>query len=123
MTSLSWAPASWARLVPTNLRVAASALPLWIAASSEVARQRRGWGTTLSWMTPTVSSRSPATRSSCGRGVGPRCPAMWPALPDDVEYEQCGTIWVAADEEEMAEVRRKHSYYAARRVPTEVLDA
>jgi glycine/D-amino acid oxidase-like deaminating enzyme len=49
--------------------------------------------------------------------------AMWPALPDDVEYEQCGTIWVAADEEEMAEVRRKHSYYAARRVPTEVLDA
>jgi glycine/D-amino acid oxidase-like deaminating enzyme len=48
--------------------------------------------------------------------------AMWPALPDDVEYEQCGTIWVAADEEEMAEVRRKHSYYAARRVPTEVLD-
>src|SRR6202042_1918407 len=44
---------------------------------------------------------------------------LWPALPDDVEYEQCGTIWVAADEEEMAEVRRKHSYYAARRVPTE----
>ena len=30
-----------------------------------------------------------------------------PELPDDVEYEQCGTIWVAADEEEMAEVRRK----------------
>ena len=28
-------------------------------------------------------------------------------LPDDVEYEQCGTIWVAADEEEMAEVQRK----------------
>ena len=26
-------------------------------------------------------------------------------LPDDVEYEQCGTIWVAADEEEMTEVR------------------
>ena len=44
-----------------------------------------------------------------------------PELPDDVEYEQCGTIWVAADEEEMAEVRRKHGYYGTRGVATEVL--
>jgi D-hydroxyproline dehydrogenase subunit beta len=46
-----------------------------------------------------------------------------PELPDDVEYEQRGTIWVAADEEEMMEVRRKHEYYGKRGVPTEVLDA
>jgi glycine/D-amino acid oxidase-like deaminating enzyme len=46
-----------------------------------------------------------------------------PDLPDDVEYEQCGTIWVAADEEEMIEVRRKRDYYGQRGVPTEVLDA
>jgi D-hydroxyproline dehydrogenase subunit beta len=44
-------------------------------------------------------------------------------LPDDVEYEQCGTIWVAADEEEMDEVRRKHDYYANHDVPTEMLDS
>ena len=44
-------------------------------------------------------------------------------LPDDVEYEQSGTIWVATDEEEMAEVRRKHEYYSARGVATEVIDA
>ncbi len=44
-------------------------------------------------------------------------------LPDDVEYEQCGTIWVAADEEEMIEVHRKRAYYGERGVPTEVLDA
>jgi D-hydroxyproline dehydrogenase subunit beta len=44
-------------------------------------------------------------------------------LPDDVEYEQCGTIWVAADEEEMAEVARKHEYYGKRGVPTEILNA
>src|SRR5215472_771914 len=44
-----------------------------------------------------------------------------PQLSDDVEYEQCGTIWVAADEEEMAEVRRKHEFYSQRGVPTEVL--
>lgn len=44
-------------------------------------------------------------------------------LPEDVEFELCGTIWVAADEEEMTEVRRKHEYYRERRVPTEVLDS
>ena len=44
-------------------------------------------------------------------------------LPPDVEYESCGTIWVAADEEEMAEVRRKHQFYGERGVPTEILDA
>ncbi len=46
-----------------------------------------------------------------------------PELPDDVEYDQCGTIWVAADEEEMTEVRRKQAYYATRGVPVEVLDS
>jgi D-hydroxyproline dehydrogenase subunit beta len=45
-----------------------------------------------------------------------------PELPADVEYEEFGTIWVAADDEEMAEVRRKHNYYGQRGVPTEVLD-
>ena len=49
--------------------------------------------------------------------------ALRPELPEDVEYEQCGTIWVAADEEEMAEVHRKHSFYGERGVPTEILDA
>ncbi len=32
-------------------------------------------------------------------------------LPKAVEYEPCGTIWVAADEEEMAEVRAKQEVY------------
>src|SRR5690348_18041219 len=45
-----------------------------------------------------------------------------PELPPDVEYVPCGTIWVAADEEEMAEVRRKEKYYGQGGVPTEVLD-
>lgn len=44
-------------------------------------------------------------------------------LPDDVEYEQCGTIWVAADEEEMEAVRQKKEFYETRGVPAEVLDA
>jgi D-hydroxyproline dehydrogenase subunit beta len=43
-------------------------------------------------------------------------------LPADVEYEQCGTIWVAAAEEEMQEVRRKNQYYNGHDVPAEILD-
>ena len=46
-----------------------------------------------------------------------------PELPEDVEYDQCGTIWIAADDEEMAEVWRKHEYYGKRGVPTKVLDS
>jgi glycine/D-amino acid oxidase-like deaminating enzyme len=46
-----------------------------------------------------------------------------PELPSAVEYEQCGTIWVAADDEEMVEVHRKHAYYGDRGVPTKVLEA
>jgi glycine/D-amino acid oxidase-like deaminating enzyme len=52
---------------------------------------------------------------------------LWKALrlelPAEVEYEQSGTIWVAADDEEMAEVQRKHSYYGERGVATTVLAA
>src|SRR5215510_16541218 len=31
-------------------------------------------------------------------------------LPQKCEFEHCGTIWVAADEEEMNEVRRKKEF-------------
>jgi D-hydroxyproline dehydrogenase subunit beta len=44
-------------------------------------------------------------------------------LSTDVEYDASGTIWVAADEEEMVEVRRKEELYRSRDVPVEVLDA
>jgi len=43
-------------------------------------------------------------------------------LPQNSEYEHCGTIWVATDEEEMAEVRRKQAFYADRGLPCEILD-
>jgi|KBSSwiStaDraftv2_1062776.scaffolds.fasta_scaffold19709_7 glycine/D-amino acid oxidase-like deaminating enzyme len=48
---------------------------------------------------------------------------MSDALPREVEHDTCGTIWVAVDDEEMAEVRRKEKFYAERGVKTEVLDA
>ena len=45
-----------------------------------------------------------------------------PELPPEAEFEPCGTIWVAADEEEMDAVREKHAYYTARGVRAEILD-
>jgi len=52
---------------------------------------------------------------------------LWQALADEMppsaEYERCGTIWVAADDEEMDEVHRKNEFYSNRGIATEVLDA
>src|SRR5215213_8934299 len=45
------------------------------------------------------------------------------ALPREVEHDACGTIWVAVDDEEMVEVRRKEKFYAERGLKTEILDA
>ncbi|HEV2464195.1 MAG TPA: FAD-dependent oxidoreductase [Acidobacteriaceae bacterium] len=45
------------------------------------------------------------------------------SLPANVEFEQCGTLWVASDEEEMGEVHRKQSLYSSARVSTQVLDS
>src|SRR5260370_2668279 len=45
-----------------------------------------------------------------------------PKLPDTVEYESRGTLWVAADEEEMAEVRAKRSIYAAAGISADILN-
>ena len=44
-------------------------------------------------------------------------------LPREVEHDACGTIWIAADDEEMAEARRKARVYCERGVPVEILDA
>lgn len=46
--------------------------------------------------------------------------AEWPAA---VEQVRCGTIWVAADDEEMAAVHAKHAWYRDRSVRSDVLDA
>ncbi|HSY69011.1 MAG TPA: FAD-dependent oxidoreductase [Edaphobacter sp.] len=45
-----------------------------------------------------------------------------PKLPDTVEYETRGTLWVAANEEEMTEVHSKRSTYAAVGVAADVLN-
>ncbi|MEZ5355633.1 MAG: FAD-dependent oxidoreductase [Bryobacteraceae bacterium] len=46
-----------------------------------------------------------------------------PELPAQIEFERRGTLWVAADEEEMGAGIAKQQWYAARGVSTEWLDA
>jgi glycine/D-amino acid oxidase-like deaminating enzyme len=47
--------------------------------------------------------------------------ALRPALPAAAEYETPGTLWVAADEEELAEAARKRDWLAERDVPCSLL--
>src|SRR5947207_5477693 len=52
--------------------------------------------------------------------------ALWQQLacdlPAEVEYDQCGTLWLAADDEEMQEVHRKQRSYSEHGVRVIVLD-
>jgi len=43
------------------------------------------------------------------------------ALPASAEYQTPGTLWLAADEEEMSEAARKHRWFAERDVPCRLL--
>lgn len=45
-----------------------------------------------------------------------------PKLPPDAEYLPCGSLWVAADEQEFQEVERKYRFYSEREIPVEILD-
>ncbi|HEU4723290.1 MAG TPA: FAD-dependent oxidoreductase [Gemmatimonadaceae bacterium] len=45
-----------------------------------------------------------------------------PELPPAVEYEACGTIWVADDASQLDVVRAKHELYAGHGIASEMLD-
>jgi len=52
--------------------------------------------------------------------------SLWNILADELrpeaEFLRCGTLWIAADAEEMAEVNRKYRFYNARGVAASILD-
>ncbi|HEY1897077.1 MAG TPA: FAD-dependent oxidoreductase [Terracidiphilus sp.] len=48
---------------------------------------------------------------------------MVPQLPASAEYEPRGTLWIAADSEEMEAAERKHAWYTAHSVPCALLTA
>ena len=43
-------------------------------------------------------------------------------LPPAAEYQQCGTLWVAEDGQEMEEVGRKHRLYQEHGIASQILD-
>jgi glycine/D-amino acid oxidase-like deaminating enzyme len=45
-----------------------------------------------------------------------------PSLPPAGERVVCGTLWIAADDEEMAEVQRKKNFYESRNLRADILD-
>jgi D-hydroxyproline dehydrogenase subunit beta len=49
--------------------------------------------------------------------------ALAPTLPASTEYEQRGTLWIAADSEEMEAAEKKRRWYSERSVPCELLTA
>lgn len=53
--------------------------------------------------------------------------SLWMELAEEaqgqLEWEARGTVWVAADDEEMQHVRDKHAYYEKKNIRTQVLDA
>lgn len=82
-----------------------------------------GGGTTAAGMGHVVvmdDSEAQFALTSYSRTLWRQLAAEFPA---DVEYDPCGTLWVAADEEEMAEVHRKAAYFSDRGVRAEILNA
>jgi D-hydroxyproline dehydrogenase subunit beta len=70
-----------------------------------------GGGTTAAGMGHIVvmdDSEAQFALTACSRRLWQE---LRPSLPADVEYDACGTLWVAADAEEMAEVYRKQEFY------------
>ncbi len=49
--------------------------------------------------------------------------ALSTSLPAESEYETPGTLWVAADQGELAEAARKHAWLAERGVPSRLLSS
>ncbi len=47
---------------------------------------------------------------------------LGPELPPTAEFLRMGTIWIAADEQEMHAVERRRQYYSSRGISAEVLD-
>jgi glycine/D-amino acid oxidase-like deaminating enzyme len=88
-----------------------------------VERDALGSGATAAGMGHIVAMDDSAAQFALTRYSQQLWQALAPLLPAAAEYHRCGTIWVAADEEEMAEAARKHEYYGERGVPTRLLSA
>jgi glycine/D-amino acid oxidase-like deaminating enzyme len=81
-----------------------------------------GSGTTAAGMGHIVVMDDSAPQFALTRLSAQLWSGLAPQLPAPCEFEPCGTIWVAADDEEMAAVHAKFAFYSARGVAVETLD-
>jgi glycine/D-amino acid oxidase-like deaminating enzyme len=86
-----------------------------------VEREFPGSGATAAGMGHIVVLDDSEAQFSLSRRSQQLWQALSTTLPANAEYETCGTIWVAADEEELAEAARKRSYLEERGVPCQLL--
>jgi glycine/D-amino acid oxidase-like deaminating enzyme len=88
-----------------------------------IERDIPGGGATAAGMGHIVAMDDSPAQWALTRYAGELWRALAPALPDSVEYRETGTLWVAADAEEMAEVERKAALYAGSGVPASIWSA
>jgi glycine/D-amino acid oxidase-like deaminating enzyme len=88
-----------------------------------IERDIPGGGATAAGMGHIVAMDDSPAQWALTRYAGELWQALAPALPPAVEYRETGTLWVAADGGEMAEVERKASLYADSGVAASVLSA
>ncbi|HEY6491183.1 MAG: FAD-dependent oxidoreductase [Terracidiphilus sp.] len=86
-----------------------------------VEREFPGCGATAAGMGHIVVLDDSEAQFSLSRRSQQLWQALSTTLPANAEYETCGTVWVAADEEELAEAARKRSYLEERGVPCQLL--
>jgi glycine/D-amino acid oxidase-like deaminating enzyme len=48
---------------------------------------------------------------------------LGPSLPEAAAYQTPGTLWIAADEEELGEATRKHAWFAEKAISTRLLSS
>lgn len=88
-----------------------------------VEREILGGGATAAGMGHIVVMDDSEAQFSLTRRSQQLWQALSPSLPPNAEYENRGTIWVAADDDELAEAARKHAFLDARGVPSRLLSS
>ena len=83
---------------------------------------RPGGGATAACMGHVVVMDDSEAQFALGRYSQRLWDELAQRMPEAVERDLCGTLWVAEDDEEMAAVHAKQAFYSERGVEVEVLD-
>jgi len=123
---MSAAPACYDVLVAGGGIVGAACALAFTQAGMKVAlveREMLGSGATAAGMGHIVVMDDSEAQFALTRRSQQLWQALQPNLPPGAEYESPGTLWVAEDEEELAEAKRKHAWLTCRGVVSRILSA